>query len=377
MDLKPSRRGFLSSLAALPVAGALAAPDGLRYVTLGKTDLKITKFVFGSMITSDQAVIERAFDLGINCFTTARDYQGGNNERLLGAALKGRRDKVILSTESIDMMWRPKTEKETAEYVLNNLNTSLKELQTDYVDLFFLHQKNEPSWIADEVVEALRLAKKQGKIRHAGVTTHSLPKMADYLVKGDLFEAVIPMYNFTMNAEAHEAARKVHAAGLGVIAMKVLAGGLRSRNPLPQFKRPEAVLAALKWAMNDPSVDAVVTSVTDMEQLEENVRAVAEPFTDSDRQLLTLVLDQFGPDYCRMCGACSGTCVKGLPIPEILRCGMYAAGYGQFALGRGKFLELPPALRGRTCAECSSCSVQCAYGLRVAEKVRETHEMLA
>jgi len=124
MDFKSSRRGFLSSIAALPAAEALAASPTVRYVKLGKTGLPITKFVYGSMITSDQMVVERAFDMGINCFATSRDYQNGNNERLLGAALKGRRDKVILSTEAIDMMWRPKTEKETTEYVLNNLNVS-------------------------------------------------------------------------------------------------------------------------------------------------------------------------------------------------------------------------------------------------------------
>ena len=139
------------------------------------------------------------------------------------------------------MMWRPKTEKETAEYVLNNLNISLRDLQTDYVDLFFLHHKDEPGWIPDEVVEAVRIAKKQGKVRHAGITTHTLPKMADYLVKSDLFEAVIPMYNFTMDAEMHAAAKKVHDAGIGVIAMKVMAGGLRTEKPLPQLKRPGAL----------------------------------------------------------------------------------------------------------------------------------------
>ena len=376
MDLKSSRRVFLSSIAALPVAKALTPVPTVRHVQLGKTNLKITKFVFGSMITSDQTVIEQAFDMGINCFTTARDYQGGNNERLLGAALKGKRDKVILSTESIDMMWRPKTEKETAEYVLNNLDISLKELQTDYVDLFFLHHKDEPGWIPEEVVEAVRIARKQGKIRHAGITTHALPKMAEYLVKSDLFEAVIPMYNFTMDAEMHAAVKKVHEAGIGVIAMKVLAGGLRSKNPLPQFKREGAVVAALKWALNNPNVDAAVTSVTDVAQLEENIRAMNEPFTDGERQSLAMALEQLGPSYCRLCGRCNGSCVKGLPIPEILRCGMYAEGYGQFALGRGKFLEMPRELRGGSCGECSSCSVRCAYGLKVAEKIRHTNELL-
>jgi len=374
MSFDTTRRGFLASAAVYPAA---AAAPAVRYSKLGKTGLKISKFVFGSMITSDVAVIERAYDMGINCFTTSRDYQNGNNERLLGAALKGKRDKVILSTESIDMMWRPKTEKETTEYVLNNLNTSLKELQTDYVDLFFLHHKDEPGWIPEEAVEAVRIAKKQGKLRHAGITTHALPKVADYLVKSDLFEAVIPIYNFTMDAAMHAAAKKVHDAGIGVIAMKVMAGGLRAEKPLAQLKRPGALAAALKWAINNPSVDAAVTSVTDMEQLEENFRAMSESFTDGERQLLAAVLRESGPSYCRLCGQCEGTCAKGLPIPEILRCGMYAEGYGQFALGRGKFLELPAEARDQRCGECSTCSVRCAYGVTVAARVSRTQELLA
>jgi predicted aldo/keto reductase-like oxidoreductase len=129
--------------------------------------------------------------------------------------------------------------------------------------------------------------------------------------------------------------------------------------------------------MNNPNVDAVVTSVTDTEQLEQNVRAVGEPFTDAERQLLTVALERFGPDYCRLCGRCNGTCAQGLPIPEILRCRMYAQSYGQFALGRDKFLGLPPELRGGACRECQGCSVRCAYGLKVAEKVRQTNALLA
>jgi uncharacterized protein len=377
MEYRQSRRGFLSSIALLPAVGALPSPADVRHAMLGKTGLKITKFVFGSMITSDQSVIERACDLGINCFASARDYQRGNNERLLGSALKGKRDKVILCTESIDMMWRPKTEKETTAYVLDNLNTSLKELQTDYVDLFFLHHKDEPTWIPDEAVEAARIARKQGKLLHAGITTHALPKMVDYLVKSDLFEAVIPIYNFTMDAEMHAAVKKVHDVGIGVIAMKVMAGGLRSEKPVPQLKQPGAPVAALKWALNNPSVDAALASVAGIEQLEENVRALAEPFTDSERRLLASALDEFGPKYCRLCGRCEGTCAKGLPVPEILRCGMYAEGYGQFDLGRSKFMDLPEDARKQNCGGCASCSVRCAYGVRVAERIRHTRELLA
>jgi aryl-alcohol dehydrogenase-like predicted oxidoreductase len=353
-----------------------APAPSLRYTILGKTGLKITKFVFGSMITNDPTVIERAYDLGINCFATARDYQNGNNERLLGSALKGKRHKIVLMTESIDMMWRPKSERETTEYALNTLNASLKELGTDYVDVWFLHHKDSPEAVTDEVLEAVRIGKKQGKFRHAGITTHELPKLTDYLANSGVFEVVIPIYNFTLGEEMHAAVKKVHDAGVGVIAMKVMAGGLRSKTPNPKMQRPGAIMAALQWALNHPHVDAAVSSVSEIEQLEENVRAMSEPFTDRERQLLAAVLEQYGPEYCRMCGRCKGTCAKGLPVSEIMRCGMYAEGYGQFALGREGFLRLPSHVREPNCNRCPACTVSCAYGIRVAELVSRTQQLL-
>jgi aryl-alcohol dehydrogenase-like predicted oxidoreductase len=329
------------------------------------------------MITTDPTVVHRACDLGVNCFATSRDYQKGNNEAFLGSALRGRRDEVVLCTETIDMMWRPKTEKETADYVLRNLETSLRDLQTDHVDLFFLHHKDEPGWIPDEAVEAVRAAKKQGKLRHAGITTHALPKMAGYLAASDLFEVVVPIYNFTVDEETRAAVRKVHDAGIGVVAMKVMAGGLRSEKPLAQLRRPGALAAALRWVLDDAGVDAALTSVASFEELEDNVRAASAPFTDADRRTLAAALDEFGPTYCRMCGRCEGTCAKGLPIPEILRCGMYAEGYGQPALGRDKFRALPDEARRPACGDCTSCSVRCAYGLAVAERVLLSQTRLA
>src|ERR1051326_7887691 len=155
--MRSSRRNFLAAGLSLPAAG-LAAGTGqsrsspparlqsqpasaLRYRTLGKTGLKVTAVSFGCMITSDGSVIERAADLGINYFDTARGYQGGNNERLVGAALKSRRKSVIIST---------KTHAGNKEAALADLETSLKELGTDYVDIWYLHAKSSAAEITDD-----------------------------------------------------------------------------------------------------------------------------------------------------------------------------------------------------------------------------------
>src|SRR5450755_3415856 len=139
-----SRRNFLLAGLALPAAataartsaddqkreasphGPVVTPSGtpeLRYRTLGKTGLKITSLGFGCMVTSDASVIERAADIGITYFDTARGYQSGNNERMVGAALKGKRKDLVLST---------KTEGRTKEEALQQLDTSLATLGTDF-----------------------------------------------------------------------------------------------------------------------------------------------------------------------------------------------------------------------------------------------------
>src|SRR5664280_1465733 len=125
--------------------------------------MKVTRLAFGCMTTSDQSVIERAADMGINYFDTARVYQGGNNERMVGAALKKYRSKVFIAS---------KTQGRDQKTALADLDTSLKELQTDHLDVWFLHSRSTPDMVTDEVLEAQRIAKKAGKTRFIGVSFH-------------------------------------------------------------------------------------------------------------------------------------------------------------------------------------------------------------
>src|SRR5512143_1269281 len=106
MSILSSRRSFvagglaLPALSAMPAAAEAPKDPVLSYRTLGRTGLKVTTLDMGCMITSDPTVIQRAADYGVNYFDTARGYQSGNNERMVGAALKGRRDKVYIATKS-------------------------------------------------------------------------------------------------------------------------------------------------------------------------------------------------------------------------------------------------------------------------------------
>jgi uncharacterized protein len=405
-----SRRDFLSAGLAIPAAGLGAAarrpfaardrqaesqPVKLAYRTLGRTGLKVTSLGFGCMTTPEPTVIRRAADLGINLFDTARGYQGGNNERMVGAALKDVRQKVIISSKSPA---RTKAE------VLADLDTSLRELGTDYLDIWYLHMKNEPEQVTADLLEAQRMAKQSGKIRFAGVSTHfNMDKMLAHLAAPGQVDVVLTTYNFAMRSvdaamnanpdapktDMTEAIRSARKAGLGIVAMKVMAGGVnrvlrgdRAYGANPQalstrLGQPGVPLAAIKWALKNESVDTAEVCMTNFEQLGENLRAMAEPFTERDEHLLTAQLAGISPDYCRMCGSCGGTCDRGVPVPDVLRFLTYAEGYGQFALARERFLEMPRPARDVRCSDCASCSFNCAHGLAIRDTLTRAQGLLA
>jgi aryl-alcohol dehydrogenase-like predicted oxidoreductase len=210
----------------------------IRKRKLGKTGLEVSEVAFGCMITSDQSVIERAADLGVNLFDTARGYQGGNNERLVGAALKGRRDKVFISTKSGG---------KTKEEALAHLDESLTQLGTDHVDIWYLHGKKAAAEITDELLDAQHVAKQQGKIRFAGVSLHSGHEEVIPAAIEKKMDVVLVTYNFTMGDRNDLLMKSLHDAGVGVVAMKVMAGG----------RGPEAVAMREKLAAKGGMLSAL------------------------------------------------------------------------------------------------------------------------
>lgn len=399
IESSSSRRGFLAAGLALPAAAAGATPQAgtvkLAHRDLGRTGVQVTTLSFGCMTTSDASVIEHAADVGIVHFDTARSYQGGNNERMVGAALKSRRKKVVISSKSASR---------TRQEALADLETSLRELGTDYLDIWYLHMKNEPAAVTEDLLEAQRVAKKQGKIRFAGVSTHfNMDGMLAHLAKLGQTDVALTTYNFAMRSVAADrnadtsaaktdmtaAIREARKSGMGIVVMKTLAGGtarvqrgdrLYGAEPsrlTKQLSQPGAAVAAIKWALRNESVDTAIVCMTDHEQLEENLRAMAEPFTSKDEALLAETLARIGPIYCRMCGTCKGVCERGVPVPDMLRFLSYAEGYGQFAMARERFLELPEKARTIRCADCASCSVACPNGVRVRERVGRAQELFA
>ena len=388
MKSSASRREFLSAGLMLPVVAAgskmglwpssgepdtkSGSPAKLEYRVLGKTGLKVTTLGFGCMITSDPSVITRAADLGVNYFDTARGYQHGNNERMVGAALGAKRKQVVLSTKS------PSGDKAS---LLKDLDTSLSELKTDYVDIWYLHSKDQPSDIRDDMMEAQQIAKQQGKIRFAGMSTHALPKQLEWTAQKKAFDVVLTVYNFAMDRSMDDAIAAVAKTGTGVVAMKVMAGGFKSLKPsdpsYQRLKRDGAPLAALKWVINKPNIATTIPSMTDMDQLDENLKAMGNPYSAGDEKLLTAHLETIRPLYCNMCGQCEGTCRKGLQVANTLRILTYADGYGQFGLARERFKELPVKHAEARCGDCAECTVKCPFGVQVSSRMARAQELFA
>lgn len=385
MKDESSRRSFLAAGLALPVAGlasttanptppapapqqAGSSAGKVTYRILGKTGLKVSTVGYGCMITSDPTVIARAVDMGINYFDTSRNYQNGQNERMVGAALGAKRKDIFVSS---------KCDQKTGAGILAELDTSLKELNTDHLDVWLLHGLGNPAQITDDMVEAQRKAKQQGKVRFIGVSTHSLPAIVDRVIEAKL-EIVQAQYNFTSAAEWGPALDKLSQAGVGLVAMKVMARAGRGRGGAAPAQQPaNRASAALKWAIKNPAIATTVPSMTDNDQLLENFAVMGQPFTDADSKVLVAAMQEIRPYFCRMCGQCEGQCPKGLQARDLVRFVMYADGYGQFPLGREGFQKMSAEHQAIRCGDCSSCAIKCPHGVHVAEQAMRAQELFA
>jgi hypothetical protein len=380
MSLNPSRRQFLQAGLALPAAGLLPsqAPDpsprsspGVVYRTLGKTGLKVTGVGFGIGFVPDPELVTRALDMGINYYDTSRVY--GDSEKIFGGIIKGRqRDRIIIATKS------PSRKKDA---ILKDLDTSLKELGTDYVDIWHLHARDNPAQIPDEAIEGLEEGKKSGKARFVGFSCHDPNNMADFVIKSGKFDVIQTTYSFAIGGiYRDQAIKKLHEAGIGIIAMKVVVAltGLNLKsleNPIPT--KGEGPLAGIKWVLQNPAIGTTVPHMKTLAELEMNFRAMTEPYTPKDEKLLYVLNEQIRPDYCRMCYQCRGQCPKGLPVTDMLRFLAYHDFCGNYHQAAVSFRDLAREVRDVRCGDCSECAVRCPNGVRVRARLIRAQELLA
>jgi uncharacterized protein len=383
---KPSRRQFLQAGMALPAAGLASSnslesvfqepskakePPKVVYRTLGNTGLTPSGVGYGIGYVPYKDVVARAIDMGVNYFDTARDYK--DSERIFSEVIKGRqRDKIIIATKS------PSFKKEG---VLADIDTSLKELGTDYIDIWHLHARDAPATINDGVLEAMQQCKKSGKARFLGFSCHKPYAMVDFLIDTKVFDVMQMTYSYPIGGRLrNEAVDKLHAAGIGVIAMKVVVAvsglNLANFNSKPKTTG-EGPLAGIKWVLTNPGIGTTVPHMQTIPELEMNFRAMSEPYTPADEQLLYVLNEQIRPDYCRMCYDCEGKCPKGMPAPDVLRFLAYHDFCGNFHQAALKFNELPEEVREVRCKDCSECAIQCPNGVHVQDRLIRAQKLFA
>ena len=341
------------------------------YRTLGRTGLKITIISFGAMLTPEPEVMKIAFDHGVNYVDTARRYMGGKNEEIVAKALKGNRDKVYVATK----ISPASTSKEN---IFKDVETSLKALETDYVDVIQLHNLTgrEDRIFNPEIREALVRLKEQGKVRFFGVTTHKneaevLHALADD--KDRFFDTALVKYNFKSDAQTKQAIARAAQANIGIIAMKTLAGGYAT-DVLGPFSPYQA---AIKWVLQDQHITATIPGMRDLAQLREDIAVMRTRFGYLDNFILKRYGAAVQPYYCHLCGKCEATCPKGVAISTINRCLMYAEAYKSPVLARSTYHEIPSSLSASVCLDCSDCVARCINKLDIPVKMERARRLLA
>ena len=380
MSLDKSRRQFLQAGLALPAVAllkdkpqpAVKEPPKVVYGKLGKTALKPSRVGFGIGFVPVTDVVARAIDMGINYFDTSRDY--GDSEKIFSGVIKGKRDKIIIATKS------PSRKKDD---ILKDLDTSLKALGTDYVDIWHLHARDTPASIPDEALQAMVQCKKSGKARYLGFSCHDTNNMVNFLIKAKVFDVMQTTFSFPIGTGYKAAAvEKLHKAGIGVIAMKVVVGltGLHLKaldNPPANSASKEGPLLGIKWVLQHPDIGTTVPNMRTIPELEMNFRAMAEPYTPADEKNLYVLNESIRPYYCRMCYQCKGQCPKGMPVTDVLRFLAYNDFAGNYHQALANFRGLGKEIRDVRCSDCSECAITCPNGVHVQERLIRAQELLA
>ena len=392
------RLGAVSSV--MPIASVAAGQESppagevRRYVRLGRTELEISDVSFGSsrLRRGGEHLIHHALDRGINYFDTADGYSAGASEHTIGRALEGRRDKVVIASKFVAGA------DETRVSLMRALDTSLRRLRTDYIDVYFNHAVNDIARMANpEWHEFTAMAKQQGKIRFTGMSGHGprLIECLDYVFDRDLVDVVLVAYNFGQDPsflsnitrsfrlpeqpDLPRVLAKAKARDVGVVTMKTLMGA--RLNDMRPYETGGGTFsqAAFRWVLSDANVDALVISMTGEDQIDEYLGGSGGlPVSSEDVALLERYAVTNGITYCRhACSQCEGACPYGVPIPDVLRTRMYATDYGDVRFAREEYARLED--NAAACLSCTGapCASACPHGIDLPAFAPATHRMLA
>ena len=338
--------------------------DRMAQVTLGKTGITVNKNGFGALpiqrISHQEAaaLLRRAFDSGIGFFDTARVYS--NSEEKIGLGLSEVRQQLYIAT---------KTAAETAEAFWKDLHTSLTLLKTDYVDLYQFHNPAFCPKPGDGtgLYEAMEEAKRQGKIRHIGITNHRL-NMAMEAIQSGLYETLQFPFNYLSGPKETELVELCQEKNMGFLAMKALSGGLITNSaaayafqagydtlPIWGIQRTSELEEFLGYIENPPEMTAELEAVI-----------------EKDRQ-------ELAGSFCRGCGYCMPTCPAKIDIATAARMSLLL----RRSPSAGHLSPEGQALMKKVedCTHCGQCAAHCPYELDtptlLEENYRDYKEVLA
>jgi len=403
-----TRREFLktSALAAIgsrvPAHGSFAqeakseeSADRVRkgnmtYRRLGRTDLFLSEVGLGGSPPPPEPVFRRAIEMGVNYVDTSSVYLNGNSERRIGEILKGRRDRFHIATKfHFYGGWQ-----DTRDALIREAEGSLSRLKTDYVDILLVHNVSSAGVVEhEEVLAAFETLKKEGKVRYTGVSCHRNPlAVLASAIRGGRYDMITMAYNafsetFREESEAGGDNRKTSGIGkilafakergVGVVAMKTMAGVPRQDLDASLGKGMSLPQAKLKWVLEDDAVSAVITEMDTFDMLEENLAVSGKPLSPAENEFLLRYVEAAGRDVCRLCGTCLPGCPSAIPISDVLRCLQYHRDHGKSDIARKTYRALPVARTAGVCTRCGMCERTCPYGVRIVHHLRQAHRVLA
>lgn len=328
----------------------------MEYRTLGKTGLRISRMGFGGIpiqridAEGTKLLLKKMAEQGINYIDTARGYTV--SEEYIGYGLEGLRDKFVLATKSMSR---------TKEAMASDIETSLRNLRTDYIDLYQVHNPNmdqlEQVTGKGGALEALMEAKDAGKIGHIGITAHSTA-VFEKALELDWVETVMFPYNI-VESQGEELIRRCAEKNIGFIAMKPLAGGAIEDPAL-----------ALRYVCSNPDMTVVIPGMAEMSELETNIAACENtaPLSEEEQEQIANVRKQLGTDFCRRCNYCA-PCTVGISIPNVFLMQGYLRRYGLGDWARARYGAMET--KAGACVECGDCETRCPYQLPIRQMMRQ------
>lgn len=369
-----NRRNFLRLTGAGIAGGVMLGGAGcsvnkggkskkIIYRTLGKTGIKVPVVSLGVMRVDNVNLILSAYNAGMRHFDTAYSYQNGKSEEILGQALKDKkRDSFVIATKI--------NTRDTTDIVKDfpvKLDKSLERLQMDYVDILYYHGANKPDIVKDEqIIKVFQEFKASGKVKSIGISVHSnIPEVIKAATEVKVWDVILTSYNFKMEnfTEVKNAIAEAAKAGIGIVAMKTMAGVYWDKEKTKKINTK----AALKWALSDENVTTAIPGCTSFDQLEENIGVLTSvALTDQEKEDLDIGKHTAGL-VCVGCNECIPQCPKNVPVPDLMRAYMYTYGYDAPKLAYEVVSEVPE----NACTLCPECKVECRMGFDVRERAMD------